>query len=255
MNDTVLYERRGHIAILTLNRPERLNALSAEVAQGMAEAWVRYAGDEDAWIAILAANGRAFSSGVDVKEQSEARNGRWGMASPSVRDPFWHEELDKPTIAAVNGYAYGGGFFLAARADLRVAEESARFQITEIIRSSLAGYQMELSQNLPAAIAAELAAGEILTAARAYDVGFVNRLVPDGQALAAALELAEGILERPPLAIDYNLRLARRLRSRRVPDDVFAQAKAWQAEVLASQDRRESIQAFLEKRRPVYRRQ
>lgn len=251
---TVIYERRGHLAVITLNRPERLNALDHGIVAELAEAWRRYAADDDAWIAILTGAGRSFCSGRDIKDRQERGDTGHGLPRPPVRDPFWHDELEKPTIAAVEGHALGGGFFLAARTDLRVAGEGAIFEVTEVKRGTIAGFQLELSQNLPAAIAAELAAGEAMTARRLHDVGFVNRLVPDGQALPAAIQLAEGILERPPLAVDYNLRLARRLRSRQVPADVWQQAKVWQAELDASEDRAESFQSFLDRRRPVFRR-
>ena len=249
------YERQGHIALITMNRPDQLNTMNRALVQGLAEAWAHYERDDDAWIAILTGNGRAFCAGRDIKERQAEGDQGLGLPKSSVRDPFWHDELDKPTIAAVNGYALGGGFFLAARADLRVAAESATFQITEVIRGSLAGFQIEAWHNLPTGIAAELAIGETLTARRAYEVGFVNRLVPDGQALAAARQWAEAILERPPLAVDYNLRLARRLRNRRIPQEIWDQAKTWQAELARSADLQESFRAFLEKRKPVYRRE
>ncbi|HEX2170960.1 MAG TPA: enoyl-CoA hydratase-related protein [Dehalococcoidia bacterium] len=250
----VTYERRGHLALITLNRPDRLNALDHDMVAELAVAWRRYACDDDAWIAILTGAGRVFCAGRDLRDRQARGETGYGLPRSPERDPFWHDELEKPTIAAVNGHALGGGFFLAARTDLRVAVDIATFEVTEVLRATLAGFQLELSQNLPAAIAAELAAGEPLTAARAYDVGFVNRLVPDGQALPAAIDLAESILSRPPQAVDYNLRLARRLRSRRVPQDVWDQAKAWQAELLDTEDRAESFRAFLERRRPVFRR-
>lgn len=254
MDDLVTYERRGHLAVITLNRPAQLNALNRALVESLAEAWARYAQDDDAWIAILTGAGRAFCAGRDLKERAQDPSPEGRLPVTRVRDPFWRDELDKPTIAAVEGYAYGGGFFLAARTDLRVAGASARFQVTEVVLGLLAGFQLELTQNLPAAIAAELAAGEVMTAERAYQVGFVNRIVPDGQALAAAIEWAESILERPPLAIDRNLRLARSLRTRRIPDEIFAQARAWQAELIAGHDVEEAHRAFAEKRRPLYRR-
>ena len=253
--DVVTYERRGHLAIITLNRPDQLNALNRALVQGLAEAWTRYQAEDDAWIAILTGRGRAFCAGRDIKERQAEGEVGTGLPKSTVRDPFWKDELEKPTIAAVNGPALGGGFFLAARADLRVAAESATFQITEVVRGSLAGFHIGTWHNLPSGIAAELAVGETLTARRAYEVGFVNRLVPDGQALPAAIQWAEGILERPPLAVDYNLRLARRLRTRRVPDVIWEQAKAWQAELVRGHDLNESFRAFLERRKPVYRRE
>jgi len=252
----VEYERRDHVAIIRMNRPERLNAMGHELMMGLAQAWNRYKDDGEAWIAILTGVGRAFCAGMDIKERLESGKPGLGLPKLPLRDPYWEHELDKPTIAAVNGYALGGGFFLTSWADLRVASENAVFQITEVARSGLAGYDTGLWENLPYAIAAELAAGIKMSARRAYEVGFVNRLVPEGQALEAALGLAHSLLESPPLAVHHNLRLLRSIRHARAtpPPEIPAQAKKTNQELASTQDLQESLRSFVEKRKPHYQR-
>ena len=134
-----------------------------------------------------------------------------------IEDPYFiNDTYQKPVIAAVNGIAVGGGFWLTMQADLRVAAESAYFQISELLRGIPTGvYPAEFwiaRENLPYVIQAELLSGMKLDARRAYEVGFVNKIVPDGQVLEAAREMAEQFISVPPLAPYYNLKLFRRLR-------------------------------------------
>jgi enoyl-CoA hydratase/carnithine racemase len=250
----VEYEQRGPIVLITMNRPERRNAMSRDLMLGLAESWQRFAADREARIAILTGTGNTFCSGMDIKEL--LGSGEQGLGLPQLpsRDPFWHEELDKPTIAAVNGYAFGGGFYFASRADFRVAVPSALFEITEVVHGVAAGHDLVLlRENLPYAIAAELAAGGRVTAERLYQVGFINRLAEPGQLLATAVAFAEEILRRPPLAVDYNLRLLRTLSRLPMPAEVRDRAAQYNRELQQSEDLRESLRAFLEHRPPVYR--
>jgi enoyl-CoA hydratase/carnithine racemase len=252
----VEYERQGNIAIITMNRPERLNALGYDMMLGLAQTWTRFQEDEDAWVGILTGNGRSFCAGLDLKERLDS--GKEGLALPRIpiQDPFFDYEIDKPTIAAVNGYALGGGFFLTIRADLRVAVDTATFQITEVVRGAAAGWDWELWENLPSAITTELASGALLTAQRAYEVGLINRLVPQGKALEAALELAQLFLSNPPLAVHYNLKLMRDLKRARmvIGNRLWDEGRSYNRELRSSHDVKESMRSFVEKRKPVYQR-
>jgi enoyl-CoA hydratase/carnithine racemase len=253
----VEYEKQGHIAIIRMNRPERLNTMGYDFMLGLAQAWNRFRDDEDAWVGILTGHPhRAFCAGLDIKERLETGKPGLGMPKIPLRDPYWESELDKPTIAAVNGLALGGGFFLTIRADLRVAAESATFQITEVVRGGLAGWELELWENLPYAVAAELASGAMFSARRAYEVGLVNRLVPDGKTLDAAVEMAQGLISIPPLAVHYNLKLMRDLKRSRlvIGHRLWDQARSHNRELRSSHDVKESMMSFVEKRAPVYRR-
>jgi enoyl-CoA hydratase/carnithine racemase len=250
----VQYEKRGHIAVITMNRPERHNAMGREFMLGLAESWQRFAADDDARIAVLVGTGNSFCAGMDIKERLTGGERGLGLPQLPVRDPFWFEELEKPTIAAVNGYALGGGFFLASRADFRVAVPSAVFEITEVVHGTVAGYEVLLTrENLPYAIAAELAAGGRLTAERLYQVGFINRLAEPERLLETAVAFAAEILRRPPLAVDANLRLLRALSRVPLPAEVSERARHYTRELQQSADLQESLRAFLEHRPPVYR--
>ena len=250
----VEYEKRGHIAIITMNRPERRNAMSQALMLGLAENWQRFAADNDARLAILTGTGNSFCAGMDIKERLSSGERGLGLPQIPIRDLFWFEELEKPTIAAVNGYAMGGGFFLASRADFRIAVLSAVFEITEVVHGTIAGYEVLLTrEHLPYAIAAELAAGGRLTAERLYQVGFLNRLAEPDQLLETAIDFATEILRRPPLAVDANLRLLRALSRMPLPEDVTERARRYARDLQQSEDLQESLRAFLEHRPPVYR--
>ena len=253
----VEYEKQGHIAIIRMNRPERLNAMGYDLMLGLAQAWNRFLDDNDAWVGILTGPPHlAFCAGLAIKERLGSGKPGLGLPKVPVRDPFFEYELDKPTIAAVNGHALGGGFFLTIRADLRVASENATFQITEVVRGGIVGWDLEQWENLPYAVAAELASGALLTARRAYEVGLINRLVPEGQALDAALEMAENLMKIPPLAVHYNLKLMRDLKRARmvIGHRLWDVARSHNRELQGTQDVKESLLSFVEKRAPVYQR-
>src|SRR5215831_8325741 len=250
----VEYEKRGSVVIITMNRPERHNAMGHDLFLGLAESWQRFAADNEARVAILTGRGNSFCAGMDIKERLASGEPGLGLPKIPVRDPFWFEELEKPTIAAVNGYALGGGFFLAARADFRIAVPTALFELTEVVHGTVAGYEVLLTrENLPYAIAAELAAGGRLTAERLYQVGFINRLAEPERLLETAIAFATEILRRPPLAVDANLRLLRTLSRMPLPAEVSERARQYARELQQSEDLQESLRAFLEHRPPVYR--
>jgi enoyl-CoA hydratase/carnithine racemase len=250
----VKYEKQEHLVIITMNRPERRNAMSQDLMLGLAESWQRFAGDDDARIAILTGTGNSFCAGMDIKERLSSGGRGLGLPEVPIRDPFWFEELQKPTIAAVNGYALGGGFFLASRADFRIAVPSAVFELTEVVHGTIAGYEVLLTrEHLPYAVAAELAAGGRLTAERLYQVGFLNRLAEPERLLETAIAFATEILKRPPLAVDANLRLLRSLSRIPLPEDVTGRARHYAHDLQQSEDLQESLRAFIERRPPVYR--
>jgi len=249
------YEAHGRTRLIRMNRPEALNAMNRDLLVGLAEAFTAFSQDDDAFVAVLSGTGRAYSVGMDIKERAESADGGIGLAdiSPLV-DPFFPyraAELDKPVIAAVNGMAFGGGFILAANADLVVAGESATFEITEVKRGAVAGWQYGLAQGLPLHICLELAYGGRLTAQRAHDVGFVNEVVPDDEVEAAALTRAEQLTSLPPLALRFNRELLMEFAQRPSPE-LWARSHSLFRQAQESVDAREAQRAFLEKRPPVY---
>jgi enoyl-CoA hydratase/carnithine racemase len=213
----VRYELHEHLVTVTLDRPEKLNAMNEAMLADLRDAWVRYQNDDDAWIALLTGSGRAFSAGADLELiRSWAADGRFfpmHYLSTIARDPYFAGEIDKPTVAVVNGYALGGGFDLVLRSDLRLAAESAVFGVPEV---DLGGVLL-FWDNLPYAITAEILVGGKISAQRAYEVGIVNKVVPDNLLMDAATELARELLRKPQPALRAALRAMREMKAASSP--------------------------------------
>ncbi|MFH1091217.1 MAG: enoyl-CoA hydratase/isomerase family protein, partial [Pseudomonadota bacterium] len=184
------YEVTEHVALMTFNRPERLNAAGQQMFADLSEALLRFEADGEARVAILTGKGRAFCAGADLKELGE----RGAIKHPHRRrDWFGFAKVSKPVIAAINGFAYGGGFFNAIFCDIRIAAESATFSIAEINRGRFGSVHVIPQQGIPYCILMELGLGEVLTARRACQAGLVNFVVPDGDLLPAAQAMARRI--------------------------------------------------------------
>jgi enoyl-CoA hydratase/carnithine racemase len=242
-------ERRGQVMVIRMNRPERLNALGQELRAGLAEAWREFRDADDLEIAVFTGTGRAFCAGEDMKESVE--RGAAGLGRKAVDDPFMNGTLPKPVIAAVNGFAMGGGFQLVERTDLRVAVEGAVFEISEAKRWLLGGYNHGFLAGLPHPIATEMALGFRFTAERLYQVGFLNRLVAADALLPTALEMAEHMLTLPPAARVNTVYMMRQMRPRVAPP-LEGLAKKLH-EHGAKDDLMESRRAFAEKRKPNFK--
>jgi enoyl-CoA hydratase/carnithine racemase len=211
----VLTEQRGHIGIVTMNRPEARNAMSSALSAALTQTWARQEADPDIWVHVLTGTGEAaFCAGMDLKEAAAIRlGGAAGGGKMPTRDPDApigyggvSLRLRKPIIAAINGYALGGGCEMALACDLLVMEEHAQIGLTEVRRGLAAGAggNIRLPRRIPPTIALEaVLTGIPLSAQRAYELGMVNRLVPTGKGLDAAIELAEVICEAAPIAVQY----------------------------------------------------
>ncbi len=205
-NDSVLFEQEGHLAVITLNRPEEMNSINPHVGSALHEALEEVRDNESIWVAILTGAGdRAFSAGADLKwrseNESEVRTPDAGTGGKILSTEFacW-----KPVIAAVNGYAVGGGLELAIACDLIVAAERAQFGLPEPRRGLMAdaGGVHGLSRQIPIKMAMEMIlTGEFVTAERAAEVGLVNRVVENDELLTAARQLASSIMECSPKAV------------------------------------------------------
>ena len=207
MADEVLRERRGHVEIVTIIRPDARNAINGAVSQGLAAALDELADDPDAWVVVLTGSGdKAFSAGMDLKafaagEGTAVMNASGGFGGIARR------AFPKPLIAAVNGSALAGGLEIMLSCDLVVAADHATFGIPEAKRGLIAGAGglFRLPKRLPLAGALELAlTGDPIDADRAYALGLVNRVVPREQLMEEALVLAERIAENAPLAVRYS---------------------------------------------------
>jgi enoyl-CoA hydratase len=253
MSDAVLFEARGDgIAIITLNRPETRNALAKDVRDGLFAAWDRFEGDAALRVAILTGSGeKAFCAGADLKEMVARR-----LAVPP-RDMFPVPgdsiELSKPTIAAVNGVAFAGGWMIAQACDLCVASTRAQFAITEVKAGRSSPWAAPLIHMIPQRIMMEIVlTGKPISAQRAYEIGLVNRLAEPDQLMPAALELATEILDGAPLSV----RAARDMvmLSTEMGRSAALRAARHASEVAyRSEDAQEGPRAFAEKRRPHWK--
>ncbi|WP_199556292.1 enoyl-CoA hydratase/isomerase family protein [Sandaracinobacteroides hominis] len=253
MSDAVLFEGRGDgIAILTINRPETRNALTADVRAGLFAAWERFERDPALRIAILTGSGdKAFCAGGDLKDMVER-----GLRVPP-RDmfpvPYDSIELSKPTIAAVNGVAFAGGWMIAQACDLCVASTSARFAVTEVKVGRSSPWAAPLIHMIPQRIMMEiLLTGKPITAERAYEIGLVNRVVEPAQLMASALELAADVLDGAPLSVKA-ARDTVMLSTEMGRSAALQAARAASEYCYSSADAQEGPRAFAEKRRPVWR--
>lgn len=241
-------ERRGHILIIRMNRPERLNALGQDLRRGLAEAWCEFRDSEQLEVAVFTGTGRAFCAGEDMKESLE--RGAPGRGPQALEDPFMQGTLPKPVIAAINGYAMGGGFQLVERTDLRVAVPAAIFEVSEAKRWLLGGYNHGFLAGLPHPIATEMALGFRFTAERLYQVGFLNRLVEPEALVPTAIEMAEHLLTLPPASRVNTIYMMRQMQPRVAPP--LQRLAAQLHEHGAKEDLMESRRAFAEKRAPRF---
>jgi len=243
-------EQLGQIMVVRMNRPERLNALGTEMRAQLGEAWREFRDNDGLEVAIFTGAGRAFCVGEDMKESVE--RGQVNSAGDVSRDdPFMNGTLEKPVIAAVNGFAMGGGFLMVERTDLRVAARGAIFEMSEAKRWLLGGYNHGLLANLPHPIATEMALGFRFTAERLYELGFLNRLVELKDLLPTAFEMADHLLSLPPASRVNTLYMMRLIRPQ-VPAPFLRLAEKLHQHG-ALEDRMESRRAFAEKRKPVYK--
>jgi enoyl-CoA hydratase len=254
-----LIERRGHVLIVTMNRPEARNALSGPMMALMRQAWDQVDSDPGIRACVLTGAGGAFCAGADLKAMNRSHPGEQAPAAdwnPAVIEPLLKgRRLTKPLIAAVEGPAVAGGTEILQATDIRVAGESARFGVSEARWGlfPLGGSAVRLVRQLPYTVAAELLlTGRLISAAQAREIGLIGHVVPDGQALARALEIAEEIAANGPVAVRAILRTIRETEGM-AENDAFEVEAQIGMEVFRSQDAREGPRAFTEKRRPQFR--
>ena len=260
----VIVEKDGHVLTVTLNRPEKRNAINCESMCRLYDAWNELDRDDELRAAILTGKGGTFCAGMDLAEIGKMSSGtpenEWmkrAMTEPALIYGAWLKTYrpQKPVILAVEGFARAGGTEILQGTDIRVAGESAVFGVTEVQRGlfPMAGSTVRLRRQIGYAVAAEmLICGEDLPAKRAYELGLINHVVPDGQALAKAKEIAARISQNGPLAVKAIVATLRETET--LPEEAaFAIEQKYGMEVMASEDAKEGPRAFLEKRAPVFR--
>jgi len=245
----LLRERQGHIEILTINRPEARNAINLATATALSDALDQIEVDDEIWVVVLTAAGdKAFSAGMDLKAfaTGEFPITEQGFGGITKRD------FPKPIIAACNGSALAGGCEIMLSCDLVVAADHAKFGIPEVARGLVAGAGglIRLPKRIPQAVALEMAlTGEPIDAARALEIGLVNRVVPGDQVLAVALALAQRIAKNAPLAVRRSKQVMKQAAE-------LPEAEGWPVndavfgEIGRSADAMEGAVAFAEKREP-----
>ncbi|MFI5889697.1 crotonase/enoyl-CoA hydratase family protein [Actinoplanes sp. NPDC051513] len=256
MEPHALVEQRGPILIVTMNRPQVRNALSAEMMAIMREAWDRVDEDPEIRVCVLTGAGGAFCAGADLKAMTQSHPGdNFNGSDLSRIDALLKgRRLSKPLVAAVEGPAVAGGTEILQATDVRVAGESARFAVSEARWGlfPLGGSAVRLVRQIPYTIAAEmLLTGRQLSAGEARQVGLIGHVVPDGQALEKALELAGAIAANGPVAVQAILRTIRETEGM-AENDAFAVESRIGMAVFRSADAKEGPRAFIEKRTPQF---
>jgi enoyl-CoA hydratase len=260
----VIVEKDGHLVTVTLNRPEKRDAVNCEVMCRLYDAWNQLDRDDELRAAILTGRGSTFCAGMDLSEIAKLTVGEpdneWMervMSDIPIIYGAWLKTYrpTKPVILAAEGFARAGGTEILQGTDIRVAGESAVFGITEVQRGlfPMAGSTVRLRRQIGYAVAAEmLICGEDLPARRAYELGLINHVVPDGQALAKAKEIAARIAKNGPLAVRAIVATLRETET--LPEaEAFAIEQMHGMAVMASEDAEEGPRAFFEKREAVFR--
>ncbi len=260
----VIYEKKlnGRVVVMTMNRPEAMNALNNELSDAVYDGFEQFRDDDEAWVLILTGVGdRAFCAGADLK-QSAQRSAGGGQAPPPRRSTRLHLpyplsdflELWKPTIAAVNGYAIAGGFNLAMQCDIRIAAEHAEFGVAEVRWNLAAGWAHSITRQMHLQHALELMlwGDRRISAQRAYEMGWGNRVVPKERLMDEAMEWAERMLSLAPRAVrDLKEIIYRGFYVS--PMEMGSFARAIDQNLSGMEDTREGPRAFTEKRKPQFK--
>jgi crotonobetainyl-CoA hydratase len=253
----VAYERLGHVGVIRINRPDAKNAVNAAVATGIGRALQEADADDQVRVAVITGSGDAFCAGADLKALGRGESlddpdhPEWGFAG------YVRHYVDIPTIAAVNGFALGGGTELVLASDLAVLDPAASLGLPEVKRGLMAaaGGVIRLQRQVPLKVALEVAlAGEPIDAARAVELGLANRVSAPGAALDEALDLAERIAANAPVSVRESKRMIHRtaVLGSDWDDDAWQLNNRAMGRVLRSEDCREGVRAFAEKRRPEW---
>jgi enoyl-CoA hydratase/carnithine racemase len=239
----VSVEERGPVSIISINRPEKLNAINKAVAIELREAFAAFDHSAQRVAILTGAGGRAFSAGADVTDLPEL----WRCV------PTVGIMTDKPIIAAIGGWCIGGGLVMAMMCDLLVASESAKFSYPEGKVGITGGMIAGLAARIPHKVAMEMMlVGEPISAERAYQIGLANRVVPDGTEIEEALALADKIVDLAPLALSAMKRFVNDGVLPKGPAELMARYGAELAAVRNTADAAEGVRAFKERRKPRY---
>jgi len=250
----VEYVKKGNVAVITMNRPEARNAINGEMAATMEAAIDQMESDPEVWVGILTAVGKAFCAGADLKEISAGNGGalstkKGGFAGIAKR------ERTKPLIAAITGSALAGGTEIALSCDMIIAADDTNFGLPEVKRSLVAGAGglFRLPRQIGKAVALEaILTGDPLSSQRAYELGMVNKVVPEAQVMDEAMKLAARITANGPLAVKASRAVALNA-TVKTDDELWKDSGVAFASLVNTEDYKEGPRAFIEKRAPVWK--
>ena len=248
---TIILEKKNNIATVTLNRPDRLNALNDQLADELSDAFASVDRDEETRVVVITGAGRAFCSGADLKERG---GGRSQLGRTLADRLFAAVNIEKPVIASINGVAVGGGCTITLSCDIRIASEDAKFQLpfTRLSFCTELGSTYLLPRLVGMGKACELLlTSKMIDAKEAKEIGLVNQVVPASELVKTTYEMASSIAKLPPLAVQMNKRGLRQAMNTDLPSQLRYEALA-NAYLSDTEDRKEAIKAFLEKREPIF---
>jgi enoyl-CoA hydratase/carnithine racemase len=262
--DILLYEKKDRIVTITLNRPERRNALNLELFERLAEAWVQFRDDEDAWVAIITGAGdKALCAGMDLIDLAEIKSKGEQLTDHTylpfgdflrLQEMVFCPEIWKPIICAINGTATAGGFCIAQNADIRIAAEHAELGIGETRWNLPAAWVCTLTRQLTLGHALEIAlwGDRRITAQRGYEIGWINRVVPYEKLMDEAMEWAERMLSLAPRCVRNLKQILYRSHSLS-PHEALAWGADLEQNLVGMEDTLEGPKAFTEKRKPEFK--
>ncbi len=245
--NVVLTERRGRVLLITLNRPDAMNAINRDLAQGLLAAVAELDGDDGLTAGVLTGTGRGFCSGMDLKAFAKGE-------PPEGMDEFIQKGAQKPLIAAIEGFALAGGLELALSCDLLVAAEGVKLGIPEagVGLFAAGGGLMRLPSRVGYSKAMEMAiTADPITAEEGLDFGLIARVAPKGSAVDVAMELAERVAKNAPLAVAASKQLIRATTGL-TEEEFWQEQRSYQGPVFTSNDAKEGPRAFAEKRPPEW---
>ncbi len=242
-SSAVTYKRDGMVAVITMNKPDRMNRLDAELVDGLHDRWVQFMADDAARVAVLSGNGKAFSAGADLKAvPHHLYHGIPGIGYP----------VDKPVVAAVQGWCIGGGMVLTTMADIMIVAEDAKFSYPEVKIAFSGGLISNLVTRIPHKIAMELLlVGDTIDAKRAYEVGYANKIVALDQLMPTAMDYARRIADTAPMPSRMLKRFAAETLPKG-PTEIAGIARSQVDAINRSVDWVEGRAAFAEKRPPKF---
>jgi len=243
--EAVTYERDGHVAVITMNKPDRMNRLDPELVAGLKQSWKRLMADDEARVAVVTGAGeKAFSAGADLKNVPH----NLYHAIPSVGVP-----VDKPVVGAVHGWCIGGGMVITTMCDILIAADNTKFSYPEVKIAFSGGLISNLASRIPHKIAMELLlVGDNMDVQRAYEVGYVNKVVSRDELMPTAMDWARRIAETAPMPSRMLKRFVHETLPKG-PTEHAAIARVQVEDINNSEDWVEGQASFAEKRKPVYK--